>query len=34
VKGFSTVSVTGPSGGFQAYPLSPRMVFVTLGAAL
>jgi iron complex outermembrane recepter protein len=34
VKGFSTVAVTGPSGGFQAYPLSPRMVFVTLGASL
>jgi outer membrane receptor protein involved in Fe transport len=34
VKGFSTVAVTAPSGGFQAYPLSPRMLFVTLGASL
>ena len=33
-KGISTAVVTGASGGFQAYPLPPRMFFVTLGAAL
>jgi len=34
VKGISTITVTGASGGFQGYPIPPRMVFVTLGAAL
>jgi hypothetical protein len=34
VKGTATITVTGASGGFQGYPIPPRMVFVTLGAAL
>jgi hypothetical protein len=32
IKGVSTAVVTGNSGGYQAYPLPPRMFFVTLGA--
>ena len=32
-KGISTAVVTGASGGYQAFPLPPRMVFVTLQAA-
>jgi outer membrane receptor protein involved in Fe transport len=32
-KGVSTAVVTGASGGYQAYPLPPRMGFVTLSAA-
>ncbi len=31
-KGVSTAVVTGPSGGYQAFPLAPRMAFVTLDA--
>jgi outer membrane protein OmpA-like peptidoglycan-associated protein len=31
-KGVSTAVVTSNSGGYQAYPLPPRMFFVTLGA--
>ncbi len=31
-KGVSTVVVTSASGGYQAYPLAPRMGFVTLEA--
>jgi hypothetical protein len=31
-KGVSTAVVTGLSGGYQAYPLAPRMVFATLQA--
>ncbi|MEI9988767.1 MAG: TonB-dependent receptor [Rhizomicrobium sp.] len=31
VQGVSTAVVTGASGGYQAYPLAPRMGFVTLG---
>ena len=34
VKGVSTITVTGASGGFQGYPIPPRMFFMTLGAAL
>jgi iron complex outermembrane receptor protein len=34
IKGISTAVVTGASGGFQGYPIPPRMFFVTLGAAL
>ncbi|HEY2007804.1 MAG TPA: TonB-dependent receptor [Rhizomicrobium sp.] len=34
VKGTSTITVTSANGGFQGYPIPPRMVFVTLGAAL
>ena len=34
VKGTSTITVTSASGGFQGYPIPPRMIFVTLGAAL
>jgi hypothetical protein len=34
VKGISTITVTGASGGFQGYPIPPRMFFVTLGASL
>jgi iron complex outermembrane receptor protein len=33
-KGISTAVVTGASGGYQAYPLPPRMWFVTLEAGL
>ena len=32
-KGVSTAVVTGNSGGYQAYPLAPRMAFVTMEAA-
>ena len=34
--GISTINVPGSpaSGGYSAYPLSPRMFFVTVGAAL
>ncbi len=31
-RGVSTAVVTSASGGYQAFPLAPRMVFVTLGA--
>ena len=31
-KGVSTAVVTGASGGYQAFPLPPRMFFVTLAA--
>jgi iron complex outermembrane recepter protein len=30
IKGASTVAVTSASGGYQAYPVAPRMGFVTL----
>ena len=30
LKGISTANVTGASGGYSAFPLSPRMFFVTL----
>jgi hypothetical protein len=33
-KGFSTVVVTSASGGYQAFPIAPRMWFVTVGTAL
>jgi hypothetical protein len=29
----STAVVTGNSGGFQAFPIPPRMAFVTLDAS-
>ena len=32
-KGVSTAVVTGPSGGYQGFPLAPRQVFVTLSAS-
>ncbi len=32
IKGVSTAVVTGNSGGYQAFPLPPRMAFVTLSA--
>jgi hypothetical protein len=32
IKGVSTAVPTSNSGGYQAYPLPPRMIFVTLGA--
>ncbi len=32
VKGVSTAVVTGNSGGYQAFPIAPRMFFVTLSA--
>jgi len=32
IKGVSTAVVTGNSGGYQAFPIAPRMVFVTLDA--
>ena len=31
-RGISTAVVTGNSGGYQAYPLSPRMAFATVAA--
>lgn len=34
IRGISTVNVTGASGGYQGFPIPPRMVFVTLGADL
>ncbi len=34
IKGISTAVVTGASGGYQGYPIAPRMGFVTIGAAL
>ena len=33
-KGVSTAVVTGASGGYQAFPLSPRMFFLTVSAGL
>ena len=30
----STAVVTSASGGYQAYPIAPRRVFVTLQAAI
>ena len=32
IKGVSTAVVTGNSGGYQAFPIAPRMAFVTLDA--
>jgi outer membrane receptor protein involved in Fe transport len=32
VKGISTLVTTSASGGYQGYPIAPRMVFVTLSA--
>jgi outer membrane receptor protein involved in Fe transport len=32
IKGVSTAVVTGNSGGYQAFPIAPRMAFVTLAA--
>ena len=32
IKGVSTAVVTGNSGGYQAFPIAPRMFFVTLDA--
>jgi OOP family OmpA-OmpF porin len=32
VKGVSTAVVTGASGGYQGFPIAPRMFFVTLAA--
>jgi len=34
IKGVSTINVTGANGGFQGFPIPPRMFFVTLGADL
>jgi outer membrane receptor protein involved in Fe transport len=34
IKGVSTAVVTSNSGGYQAYPVAPRMFFVTLSANL
>jgi hypothetical protein len=34
VQGVSTAVITSASGGYQAFPLPPRMFFVTVGAAL
>jgi outer membrane receptor protein involved in Fe transport len=33
-KGISTAVVTGASGGFQGFPIPPRMFFATLSAQL
>jgi iron complex outermembrane receptor protein len=32
IRGVSTAVVTSNSGGYQAYPIAPRMYFVTLSA--
>ena len=32
IKGVSTAVVTANSGNYQAYPIAPRMAFVTLAA--
>jgi hypothetical protein len=32
IKGVSTANVTGASGGYTAYPIAPRMAYVTLAA--
>ena len=32
IHGVSTAVVTGNSGGYQAYPVAPRMAFLTVGA--
>jgi iron complex outermembrane recepter protein len=34
IRGWSTVVVTSNTGGYQAYPIAPRMYFVTLSAKL
>ena len=34
IQGISTAIVTSASGGYQAYPLPPRMWFVTVEAGL
>ncbi len=34
IRGISTAVVTGNSGGYQAYPIAPRMGFVTVSAKL
>ena len=34
ISGVSTIVVTGSSGGYQAYPIAPRMFFVTVAAGL
>jgi len=34
IRGWSTAVVTSNSGGYQAYPIAPRMAFVTLSAKL
>jgi len=34
IRGVSTITVTSPSGGFQGFPIPPRMFFVTVGASL
>jgi outer membrane receptor protein involved in Fe transport len=34
ITGVSTANVTGPSGGYTAYPIAPRMGFVTVEAGL
>jgi iron complex outermembrane recepter protein len=34
IRGVSSITVTSPNGGFQGFPIPPRMFFVTIGAAL
>lgn len=34
IRGVSAITVTSPSGGFQGFPIPPRMFFVTIGANL
>jgi hypothetical protein len=34
IRGWSTAVVTSNSGGYQAYPIAPRMAFVTSSAKL
>ncbi|MDB5735607.1 MAG: TonB-dependent receptor [Alphaproteobacteria bacterium] len=34
IRGVSTINVTGASGGFQGFPIPPRMFFVTVSGSL
>jgi iron complex outermembrane receptor protein len=34
IKGISTINVTGASGGYQGFPIPPRMFFVTVSGNL
>ncbi len=34
IKGISTINVTGANGGFQGYPIPPRMFFATIAGTL
>jgi iron complex outermembrane receptor protein len=34
IKGISTINVTGASGGYQGFPIPPRMFFITVSGKL